>query len=119
MRIAFALRVRRGKVSVVPRRSQALDWIFPVIRQIIPENSSPQWIGSGDVRAPVDQSMRLIEVHGLHNVVRNHAVVLPEFGNTIHLHGQQYRDAVAMQLTCEKYYRGASPTVAEQHNAGT
>src|SRR6202035_3870842 len=87
-RVAFALHVAGSKEAVNPGSLWALYWILPVIGEVIPQNFGFRGISGGDLRAAVDDAMRLIKVHSLGDVVGNHGIVLPDFGDTINLHCQ-------------------------------
>ena len=70
------------------------------------------------LRPAVDDAMRLVKVHGLGDVGRNDGIVLPDFGDAIHLHGQHNRNAFAPQVAGQQHRRGCSPAVAEENDAG-
>src|SRR5215831_18397899 len=61
--------------------------------------------------------MRLVKVHGGSDVLRNDSIALPELRNAIDLHGEQDRNAHAIQFTRQHDRRGCTPTVPKEYNA--
>jgi len=85
--VAFALHVTGGEDTVRPGGLRALDWVLPIIEQVIAEDLSFCGIGSDDLAPAVDDALRLIKVHRFGHIVGNHGIVLPELGYAIHLDG--------------------------------
>ena len=84
-----------GKYTVEPGSLRALDRVLLVVDEVISQNVRLGRISSFDLRAAVDDAMRLIEIDGLGDVVGNDGILLPEFGDAIHLDGEQNRNALA------------------------
>jgi len=84
-----------GKYTVEPGSLRALDRVLLVVDEVISQNVRLGRISSFDLRAAVDDAMGLIEIDGLGDVVGNDGILLPEFGDAIHLDGEQNRNALA------------------------
>ena len=95
VRIALALHVAWGEESIPPGGFGAVDGSFLVVDAVIPKIVGLCGIGGRDLATAMDNALRLIKVHRFGDVVRNNGIVLPEFGDTVHLHGQQNRNAFA------------------------
>lgn len=67
----------------------------------------------------MDNPLSLVEVDGFGNIIRDDGIVLPEFGNAIYLNGKLNGDALALQVTSERYCGSGSPALAEENDAGT
>jgi hypothetical protein len=117
-RVAFALHVAGSKHAVNPGSLRALDWIFPVIGEVIPQNFCLRGISGRDLRPAVDDAMGLIKIDGLGDIVGNNGIVLPDLGDAIHLHRQQNRYARSAQFASEQHCGRCSPALAEQDNSG-
>ncbi len=103
---------------VKPGIFRARDRSLLVIDAVVSQDGGLCRIGCRDLRPSVDQAVRLIKIDGLGDVVGDDGILLPQFGNTIHLHRQQHRDTLAPQIAGQQDCRGSSPTVAEENYAG-
>jgi hypothetical protein len=65
----------------------------------------------------MNQPVGLVEVDGLRDIGRNDGIVLTDFGDAIHLHRQQHRDALALQIASQSDRCGGSPTVTEKDDS--
>jgi len=117
--IAFALHVPGSEEAIRPRSSWAVDWSFFVVHAVVAQNRGLGGIGGKDLAPAVDNACCLIKVHGLGDVVGNDGIVLPQFGDTIHLHRQQDRYTSATQIARQQHRRSCSPTVAKENNASS
>src|SRR3984893_9935136 len=59
----------------------------------------------------------LVEVDGLRDIGRNDGIVLADFSDAIHLHRQQHRDVLPLQIASQGNYRASSPTVPEKDDS--
>lgn len=75
-------------------------------------------VGGGNSAPAVNQTMRLIEVHGLGHIAGDDGIVLPGFGNAFHLNGQEHGDAISLQFAGEHDGRRPAPTLTKKNNAG-
>ena len=105
--------------AIRPGSLRAIDRIFLVIHAVVSKDLSLRGIGGRDVRPAVDDALRLIEVHSFGDVVWDDRIVLPDFGDAIHLHSEQDRHAFAPQITGQQDRSGCSPAVAEENDAGS
>ena len=115
--IALALHVVRGEDPVDPGSLRALHGSFAVIDAVVPQYVSFGGIGGHDLRAAMDQTVRLVKIYGLGNVAGYHGIVLPKLGDAIDLYRKQDRDAIPLQIAGKHDRCGSSPTLAEQDNA--
>src|SRR5579862_8453068 len=118
MRIALALHVAGSEGALEPDGFSTPGGGFAVIEAVVAENVSLGIVGGADDRSAMNQTMRLIKVGGIFNIVGDNAIVLPKLRDTVDLNGEQDRNANAIQFTSEHDYGGGSPTVAEQNNPG-
>lgn len=65
----------------------------------------------------MNQPVGLIEVDGLRDIGRNDGIVLADFGDAIHLHRQQHRDVLSLQIARQSDRCGGSPTVPEKDDS--
>ena len=65
----------------------------------------------------MNQPVGLVEVDGLRDIGRNDGIVLADFGDAIHLHRQQHRDVLPLQIASQGNYSGGSPTVTEKDDS--
>jgi len=116
--IALALHMAGSEDSVPPRGAGAGNGSFLVIHEVIAQNFSSGGIGRSDLAATVDDAVDLVKIYGFGDIVGNDGIVLPQFGDTIHLDGQENGYAFVAQIAGEQYGGGCSPTVAEEDDAG-
>src|SRR5690242_4185152 len=109
MRIAFALDVAGHKSPANPRSCLAFNRGLVVVVTIVAKNLRLRGVGRVDHSAAMDQTVRLVEVGGGGYVFRDDSVALPELGDAIDLHGEQYGDADPVQFASEKNNSGGSP----------
>jgi len=83
------------KYTVEPGSLWTLDGVLLVVDEVVSKNVCLGRISSFDLRAAVDDAMRLIKIDGLGDVVGNDGILLPELGDAIHLDGEQNRNALA------------------------
>lgn len=86
MGVALALHVARSEDAISPGSLGTLDGVSPVIHKVISEDQSLRRIGGNDLLLTVDDTVSLIKVDGLGDVVRNDRIVLPDLGYAINLH---------------------------------
>lgn len=65
----------------------------------------------------MNQPVGLVEVDGLRDIGGNDGIVLANFGDAIHLHRQQHRDILPLQIASQGNYSGGSPTVPEKDDS--
>jgi len=118
VRIAFALHVIRRNFAVEPRHAFTPGGILLVIEAVVAEDLRLGVVSSPNFLASVQNSMRLIKISGLDDVVGNDAIMLPRLGDGVDLDGEKDGDVVAIELASEHYDGGASPTLAEQDDPG-
>jgi hypothetical protein len=116
--VTLALHVAGGEEAVCPGGLGACDWCFLVIHAVIPEDFGFCRIGGGDLLPAVHDALGLIKVYGFGDVIWNDGIVLPQFGDAIHLHCEQNRHAFAAQVPGQCNNCRRSPTVAEEDDAG-
>src|SRR5581483_5808978 len=117
-RIAFALHVISHKSAIKPRSSITLHRSLLVIEPIVADDLGFRVIFGANLRASVDEAMRLVEIDGSCDVIGNDVVVLPRFRHAVDLHGEQDWNARLIQLAREEYDSRSSPTMAEEDDAG-
>ena len=119
MWIAFALHVAGSEDAVEPGSAGTFDGSLPIVGQVISNNLCFGGIGGSDSGPAMDESVRLIEVHGFGNIVRNDGIFLPEFRHAIHLDGQQDWHAFTAQVAGQQDCRRGSPALTEKYDAGS
>src|ERR1700728_4530403 len=115
--ITLALYVAGGQETVCPGGLGASNWRFLVIDSVITEDFGFCRIGGSDVLLAVHDALGLVKIHGFGDVIWNDGVVLPQFGDAIHLHGEQEGYAFAAQVPSQRDNRRRSPTVATPDDA--
>ena len=118
VRIAFALHVIRSNFAVEPRHAFTAGGILLIVEAVVAEDLRLGVVGSPNFLASVQNSMRLIKISGLDDIVGNDAIMLPRLGDGVDLDGEKDGDVVAIELASEHYDGGASPTLAEQDDPG-
>ena len=63
------------------------------------------------------KTVGLIEIDGFRDVFGDDGIVLPWFGNAIHLHGEYDGNIVALQIAGQQDGSGGSPAVAEENDS--
>jgi len=118
MRIALALHVAWGEGPVKPGSSLALNRSLPIVETVIAENLSLGLVSSGNMRAAMDDAMRLVEVRGSDDIFGDDAVVLPRLRHAVHLHRQEHGNPFAVQIASQQNCSGRAPAVPKEDDAG-
>lgn|SRR5579863_7205926 len=97
--ITLNLRVSLHKDTVVPGVLPAVDRIPFVVEAEISDDMRAYRIGSADLGFAVQKAVQLIEICGLGHIGGNDLIILAALGNTVHLNGEQYRDAFSLEFS--------------------
>jgi hypothetical protein len=87
VRVALALHVVRRYSAIEPRHAITLHGILVIIEAVVAQDLSFGIVGGMNFAASVQNSMWLVEIGGLDDIVGNDAVVLPGFCDRIDLDG--------------------------------
>jgi len=101
-----------------PGVAVALDGIRGIVEADVSEDFGAGWIGGANFGAAVEVAIRLVKVSGLLDVGGNEGIVFTDFGDAVHLNGEEDWNAVGLQLAGESDRFGAAPTVAVDDDAG-
>jgi hypothetical protein len=91
--------------------------LLAVVETIVAQDLSASRVEGADLFAAMNQPVGLVEVDGLRDIGRNDGIVLADFGDAIHLHRQQHRDVLPLQIASQGNYGGGSPTVTEKDDS--
>src|ERR1700757_1123441 len=106
-----------SEYALEPGTAAALHWFLPVIEAVVSKNLRLGIVGSDDLGAAVQQSMRLIKVHCLGDIVGDDLIALPRFLDAVDLYRKQHRDSSPIQFARQHDDGRSSPTVAEENDA--
>lgn len=88
-----------------------------VIEAVVSQDLGFGIVGRMNFAASVENSMRLVKIGGLEDIVWNDAIVLPGFCDRVDLNCQEDRDITAIKLAGEQYDCGRAPALAEEDDA--
>jgi len=89
-----------------------------IVEAVVAEDPGFGIIRGFDFRAAVDDSVRLVEIHGGRDIVRDDSVFLPELANAIDLDGEHHGDADAVKLARQQNDSRTAPALAKKHDMG-
>lgn len=115
-RVAFTLHVAGSEEAIGPGSLGTVDGVLAVIDEIVSQDFGLFGICGDDLTAAVDETVGLVEVDGLRDVVGDDGIVLPEFGDAINLNGEQDGDILAAQIAGQQDGGGCSPALSEQND---
>ena len=115
--ITFNLGVGLPEDAVVPGILVAIIWARFVVESKIPDDSRACWIGSANLGLAVENSIRLVEIGGLGYVRGDDRIILVNPRDTIHLNGEQHRNAILFQFTCQGDGFRAAPAMPVNDDA--
>ena len=118
-RIAIALHVLRNEPAIDPGPTFALHRRYFVVETVVAKDLCLGVVGCANNLLSVDDSVGLIKVHSGGHVVGDNIIVLPGFGDTVDLNGQEYGNTQAVQIAGQHYDGGTSPTLPEEDDPGT
>ena len=115
--ITFNLSVGLHEDAVVPGILVAVIRARFVVESKIPDDFRACWIGGANLGLAVEKSIWLVEIRGLGYVRRDDRIILVNLRDTIHLNGEQHRDAILLQFTCQGDGFRAAPAMPVNDDA--
>src|ERR1700732_2293204 len=115
--IAFNLGVGLREDTVIPGILFAVVRARWVVGPKISDDAGASRIGSANLGLAVEKPVRLIEI-GSSGYVRGDDSIIVANRNAIHLHGEQHRDAVVLQVTCQVDRFRTAPAVSVNDDVG-
>lgn len=117
VRVAFTLGMSRSEQAIVPGKGTlAVDWRLAIIEAVIAEDLGSRRIRGYDRSTAMHETVRLIKIHRLGDIRRDHGVVLPELGYAVDLYRQQNRNSNVVQVARQHDCGSASPALPEENN---
>lgn len=101
--IALDLDVGLHDQAVPPGILTATEGFRFVAGAEIAEDVSARWIGGANLGLAVEHAIELIKIDGLQDIGRYHGVIFADLGDAIDLDGENYGDAVFLELAGEFY----------------
>src|ERR1700738_1605387 len=98
-RIALDFNVTSHENPVIPWILRTSDGIRGVIHPEVSENLRAGGIDRVDSPLAVQKALVLIKIYGLRDIAGNDTIVLAALGDTVHLDGQQHRNAIGLEVT--------------------
>ena len=104
--------VRLHEETVVPGVLLASDRSRFIVEAEISDDVRACRIGRADPGLAVHKAIRLIEICRLGYVGGNDPIVLAALGNTVHLNGEQHRNAFSSQFSRQRNGRRSAPAMS-------
>src|SRR5580692_6545002 len=104
--------------TVVPWIFLAVDRIRFVVKAEISDDVRAGGISRADLGFAVQKTIQLIEICSLGYIGGNDRIILAGLTDTVHLNGEQYRNAFSFQFSRQCNYFRSSPAMSVEDDAG-
>lgn len=116
--VTFDLGVRPHEHTSIPGKIGAIVGARQIAEAEITEDFRAIWVGGANFGFAVEEAIPLVEIYGLCDIRRNNYIVLADFRNTIHLNGEQHRDAIQSQTAGQGDRLRGAPAMSIKNNSG-